>query len=114
MWHCFVQNNSGGNFRFSKEKGISHIVLIEGTSIENITERAERIGLYFDGSGDCRCCGNRWYEPYNAGDAEPLVYGESYKKYKPQMFWMTPNPEGFIHPLKGKFKALYFGNERKR
>ena len=66
MFYCFIQNNSGGHFDYDKVQGISHYVVIEGDSVEDIENKAENIGIYFDGCDkgfDCLCCGDRWYPP---------------------------------------------------
>ena len=73
MFYHYSQNNSGGSFDFDKEKGITHHVVIEAESASLADRRAESIGLYFDGEGDCPCCGNRWSEAYEGTDV-PSVY----------------------------------------
>lgn len=74
----FSQNNSGGSFDTDKERGITHFVIIEATDADDANRRAERIGLYFDGEGDCPCCGNRWYDAGfdEAGDKVPTIYSK--------------------------------------
>lgn len=57
----FRQNNSGG--AFDQDENLSVVVLIEAESARAANEKAESIGIYFDGcaSGtDCPCCGDRW------------------------------------------------------
>jgi hypothetical protein len=54
-WYKYHQNNSGGRFR---PPAIT--VYVEAMSPSQADERAETLGLYFDGSGDCKCCGSRW------------------------------------------------------
>lgn len=75
----FNQNNSGGSFRYSKESGISRYVIIEAVDAEAAMNRAEDIGLYFDGVAndmDCECCGDRWHRPWSdEGTDEPSIYG---------------------------------------
>ena len=75
MFFEFRQNNSGGTFVYDEQKGISHSVIVEADSKDDAITRAEQIGLYFDGEGDCPCCGDRWsthIEGYN----EPRHYDE--------------------------------------
>ncbi|MFE4367966.1 MULTISPECIES: DUF7296 family protein [unclassified Streptomyces] len=55
----FHQNNSGGGFDYDEDNGISVYVIIEAGSADVANARAEKIGLYFDGEGDCPCCGDR-------------------------------------------------------
>jgi hypothetical protein len=44
----FDQNNSGGSFVVNDK--VCHRVIID---------KAETLGIHFDGWGDCSCCGNR-------------------------------------------------------
>lgn len=55
MFYRFRQNNSGGFFT-----GPAINVIVEADSQEESQRLAEQHGLYFDGRGDCPCCGNRW------------------------------------------------------
>lgn len=68
-WFEFRQNNSGGSFVF--KHGIGVVVWVEATSAKDANNKAEKLGLYFDGDGDCPCCGDRWYEAYGEGEEEP-------------------------------------------
>jgi len=59
----FDQNNSGGSFDVDNE--VCHRVVIEATSPEKANEKAQSLGIYFDGCAeglDCPCCGDRWGE----------------------------------------------------
>lgn len=56
-WFRFRQNNSGGKFIVNDKVDIN--VLIQANSPEEANNLAEKIGIYFDGYGDCACCGNR-------------------------------------------------------
>ncbi len=60
MFYHYSQNNSGGRFVYCPDRGISHHVIIEAVSDRAANIIAEDIGLYFDGEGDCTCCGDRW------------------------------------------------------
>lgn len=55
MWYLYRQNNSGGRFR---KPAVN--VYVEALNSSHADTRAEELGLYFDGSGDCSCCGSRW------------------------------------------------------
>jgi hypothetical protein len=70
-FYTFHQNNSGG---FFKEPARS--VVIEAATAEEAITIAEGEGLYFDGYGDCSCCGNRWSSYQPEGDEVPSEYGE--------------------------------------
>lgn len=57
----FNQNNSGGSFTVDKK--LCHRVVIEAYSYDEAREKAEDLGIYFDGVSlglDCSCCGDRW------------------------------------------------------
>lgn len=109
-FYAFHQNNSGGRFTFDKKAGITHIVIIEAPNAEAANDRAEQIGLYFNGCDegrDCNCCGDRWFQVYGEGDDVPSHYGSPIEdgKFAPSKFglkWMGKNPEGIIHYACGK------------
>lgn len=98
-FYTYNQNNSGGRFVFNSNKGISHYVIVEADSVEEADRIAEGIGLYFDGEGDCPCCGDRWYSPYGEGSVNPEVYGEPITKPFGTGLsgkWID-GPEGYVH-----------------
>ena len=109
---AFRQNNSGGSFDHDPDAGIGLAVWIEAVDASHANDRAEAIGLYFDGceSGtDCPCCGDRWY-PVSEPDSDikdyPSLYGEQWREAEadeaPTLDWGIPS---YIHPLSGGFKA---------
>lgn len=79
----YDQNNSGGSFQVDDK--VAHTVIIEAASAEEADEKAQSIGIYFDGvefdddggsiGSDCPCCGDRWYRAYGEGDELPSIYG---------------------------------------
>lgn len=76
MFYSYNQNNSGGSF--DKDENLDEYVIIEANSLNEANEKAESIGIYFDGVDkgyDCDCCGDRWYDPYEPTE-QPKVYGE--------------------------------------
>jgi hypothetical protein len=79
MFFTFSQNNSGGGFDFDEK--VSEYVIIEADSPELANERAEEIGIYFDGCDselDCPCCGDRWCRVSNLDGTEvPEIYGKN-------------------------------------
>lgn len=99
----FDQNNSGGSFDFDEDAGITRIVIIEADDAEEANYKARRIGLYFGGSGDCPCCGDRWYEQWGGdkGDDVPSSFGTPVQdvewgvglNYK----WIKDGPEVYVH-----------------
>ena len=63
----FSQNNSGGSFDINDRVTVS--VYIEALNADDANDRAERIGIYFNGCStgqDCSCCGDRWYSAYGS------------------------------------------------
>jgi len=57
-YFLYQQNNSGG--RFVVDENVSPHVYIEANNEKEADSRAEEVGIYFDGGGDCPCCGERW------------------------------------------------------
>jgi len=76
MFYTFYQNNSGGSFHESH--GICNHVIVEADNANDANNRAENIGLYFDGCNkgfDCSCCGDRWYPAWREeGTQKPMIY----------------------------------------
>lgn len=108
QWFEFYQNNSGGSFDYDEEQGITHFVIIEAESRDKAIDRAEEIGLYFDGCDagmDCDCCGDRWYRGFGEGSEYPTVYGQDIRKdggfVDSWDGWMKEGREVAIHPLNG-------------
>ncbi len=88
MFYHYSQNNSGGNFDYYPEG----------------------IGLYFDGSGDCPCCGYRWSEMWDESEGKevPTVYGVPVEEYDPRdgIKWID-GYETFVHYADGSFKGFH-------
>lgn len=97
----YRQNNSGGGFDIDEDAGISIHVIIEADSAEEADSKAEAIGLYFGGKGDCSCCGDRWYSAWGEGDKVPSVYGDPVSDYDFEagcsFKWNSTGPEAFVH-----------------
>jgi hypothetical protein len=103
----FNQNNSGGEFDIDLESGISEYVIIEAATASEANDRAEEIGLYFDGCNnemDCECCGDRWSRAWEdeLGDDTPMIYGEDVFTVKKVFFGGIV----FIHYLDGKIEKV--------
>jgi hypothetical protein len=116
MFFTFSQNNSGGGFDFDEAAGISEYVIVEADSAEDANERAESIGLYFDGDGDCECCGNRWsaqWVGYDRGDEVPSIYDEPVESATVLIKWMGDNPEAFVHYADGRVTAHHLPREQR-
>jgi hypothetical protein len=106
----YSQNNSGGGFTFDPA-GVSHYVIIEADSPEEANDKAERIGLYFDGQGDCDCCGYRWSECWDGdkGEKVPSIYGTPISDYDFNFRWMhSDEPEAFVHFADGTVQGYGF------
>lgn len=106
-FYTFVQNNSGGSFAINDDKGIGKYVIIEAESYIEANRRAEEIGLYFDGDGDCPCCGDRWSEQYDESDADdvPSVYGTPLADVER---WPA-GTSAFIHYCDGRIESVVIG-----
>jgi hypothetical protein len=107
----YNQNNSGGGFDVDHAAGLSHIVIIEADSADEANRKAEDIGLYFNGWGDCSTCGNRWYEAsdYDADDV-PSHYGTPIQDIEWGPFplaskWIRDGAEAYVHFKDGKFQG---------
>lgn len=97
MFYTYQQNNTWG--RWINTASLREIVIIEADSIVDANQRAEHIGIYFDGvsSGrDCDCCGDRWREQYDEGNgtATPSVY--SVPIPEDEIVFVDPDP---VHTL---------------
>lgn len=109
MFFHFSQNNSGGSFDYDEPAGITHHVVIEADSLEEANQRAEAIGLYWDGVGagkDCECCGDRW-SPAWSGDEVPAVYGKPVTESEDGLFHWMPGYEVFIHYKDGRIEGFH-------
>jgi hypothetical protein len=65
----FRQNNSGGSF--IKNAKVDVLVIIQAKDAAQANDRAEEVGIYFNGCEkgyDCECCGDRWYPVSDGSD----------------------------------------------
>jgi hypothetical protein len=63
---------------------VTKYVIIEADSAEEANNKAEEIGIYFDGCDkdmDCSCCGDRWHSVYGEGDETPMIYGKPVEEH---------------------------------
>lgn len=61
MFYTFRQNNSGGEYDINDRVNV--VVVIEADSADEANDKAEEVGIYFNGVEndlDCECCGDRW------------------------------------------------------
>ncbi len=106
LWFEFRQNNSGGAFVEDEDNGLGPHVWIEAHHADHANERAEKIGIYFDGVSegvDCDCCGDRWSRTYDNG-TESISF--SFK------WGLRCYPTFYIHPIEGNFWTVT-GKEHK-
>ena len=85
MFYHFDQNNSGGCVHID-DRVCKHVI-IEARYATEANDRAEGLGIYFDGvenDRDCTCCGDRWYPAWGQGDDEPQIYGHHPATYAEQ------------------------------
>jgi hypothetical protein len=98
----FSQNNSGGSFFEDEAIGLGPEVYIEANSPDHANERAESIGIYFDGVEDdidCSCCGDRWYRVWgdDRGVASPA-----------NEFPSRWRPRAYVHHLDGRITTFEY------
>jgi hypothetical protein len=110
-FYQYRQNNSGGGFDFDEDAGISVYVIIEADSAREANNKAEEIGLYFDGRGDCSTCGYRWSgasEHYDR-DERPKIYDTPIEdldwNHRLYIKWITSGPEAYVHFKDGHVQA---------
>ena len=112
MFYTYDQNNSGGFFKITKK--IKHYVIIEADSAKEADEKAESIGLYFDGVKkdiDCPCCGDRWHKAYSLGcgiegTKEPEIWEQGALKYLKEKEWSPWKEEAIVYYKDGKVVVL--------
>lgn len=107
-FYTYSQNNSGGSFTISEERGICEYVIIEAANAGQANARAEEIGLYFYGCEDgydCPCCGDRWHPAFeSSGSDVPSICGEPVENVQKDIFINRC----FIHYLDGTIKKVGF------
>lgn len=105
MFYHYRQNNSGGDFVVNEH--VTYNVIIEADNPAQANALAEAHGLYFDGIGDCPCCGHRWYSKWNHADGDeiPKVYDEPVAMA--ENHWANDNePNVYVYYLDGR-KEVY-------
>jgi hypothetical protein len=109
-FYTFSQNNSGGSFDHDPRSGIGVYVIIQAHSEDDAIERAERLGLYFDGvdnERDCPCCGDRWHSPDDGTD-EPKIYNERVAPCgEGDTPWLAYGTPSYIHFDSGRTELIH-------
>jgi hypothetical protein len=88
QFYEFDQNNSGG--RFVVDDKLCHVLLIEATNYKEAIQIAESLGCYWNGvqeGRDCRCCGDRWYPPWDESYVDLEELNEPHKKDKRRRYF---------------------------
>jgi hypothetical protein len=104
----FRQNNSGGHFHEDEASGIGPSVIVEASSAEEANEKAQSLGIYFDGvddDTDCDCCGDRWY-PVDEDDGKyvPSHYGDFVEDVVADWY----NTGSYVHRLNGEIQYFKY------
>lgn len=112
-YYKFRQNNSGGEFVYDPDRGLSTYVLVEAENREAANERFLTLGGYFGGVADgydCSCCGDRWHDLNDWN--EPCTEVPEKDAVIPEEFYFqwvgVGNYDGFVHPLEGDFYGFSF------
>lgn len=113
-WYKFSQNNSGGSFIVTDT--LCHNVWIEADSLSIAVDQAKDLGVYFDGVSkgfDCDCCGDRWYEPWEAqefpvkwSETKSFETVEEYAQYLADRYGWT-SPDARLYYKDGTVKEIY-------
>jgi hypothetical protein len=103
------QNNSGGDFDFNEEKGITHSLIVEAKDKGHAEQRFSEIISSYNPSASCPCCGERWPSPEHLFYDDdlfiseyPSIYGYPVSDYQYQMRWMPDGKEACVHFLDGR------------
>lgn len=115
MFYTYRQNNSYGVFDVNDD--VKHYVIIEANSAKEADEKAERIGLYFDGvkkGRDCPCCGDRWNKADDPdfgieGTKEPEIWGQSILKFFKERGWSLWKEEAIVYYKDGRVEVFSDG-----
>jgi len=121
MFFEFRQNNSYGDFKHDVASGIGALVIIEAESRDAAMLKAETIGLYFDGAGDCPCCGNRWSPLWSDEDGEESIadfYGVTEDHKFVDSYALSSSLRdgvyGYVHYANGNIAPLDFVKVERR
>ena len=105
LFFTFNQNNSGGNLVV--DDNVCECVIVEAEDAEAANVKAQKVGIYFDGSGDCPCCGNRWYEAYGDGDKVPSEYGKPIEEQKAGFY----RSQAYVYYADGTKKVVKYKDD---
>lgn len=116
MFFTYRKNNSYGVFDL--DDNVKHYVIIEADSAKEADEKAESVGLYFDGvekGRDCPCCGDRWRKADDPdfgieGTKEPEIWGQSVLKFFKERGESLWKEEAIVYYKSGKVKVIKEAN----
>lgn len=101
-FYKFAQNNAGGKFKY--DENVARNVFIESENAQEANNKAEKIGIYFDGvllGTECSYCEDRWCR---ASEDDGMEFLE-FDKY--ELKWRTSDgPIAVVHFEDGKKIAL--------
>lgn len=112
-FYLFDQNNSGGHMVIEEDRGIGSAVVIEAENEKAAEDRAETVGVYFDGVSadrDCPCCGDRWYRHPEEYDTYVDLLRSLEEHYK----WMFNYGPMFVHLSNGTIDKIILTNSSKK
>lgn len=100
-WYQYSQNNSGGEWM-----GPAFEVYIEAHSPKNADNRAQCVGVHFDGvyrGSDCECCGDRWTRATYTSPYTPCREVPEPITLTPSDYWERYRASGGKVPYAAKF-----------
>jgi hypothetical protein len=103
-YYCFRQRKSGGSFVVNDK--VSYTVIIQAKNSDDANNKAEEIGIYFNGcytGYDCSCCGDRWSTAWEEGTKKPRIYNNHPRDHREE--WAN-NGEiyCYVYKANGKIK----------
>lgn len=112
LFFKYDQNNSGGSFYYDDNLGEN--VLVEAHSPGEADQIAEGLGIYFDGCGDCPCCGRRWSEAGGwSQESKPDGYSV-FATAEEAIAKHAPDPAGeFSHDRRGSQLVIHYLDGRR-
>lgn len=103
-FYRYRQNNSGDDYTINLKKGLGPIVYVEAVDADHANQRAQNLGIYFDGvhgGMDCECCGDRW----DTASERDAAKAEDINENKQNVYGFLEHPEYYIHLLDGRIEV---------
>ena len=103
-WWTIRQNNSGGYWIIDDD--VAMYVMIQAPNAEEAERIFDKITVH--ALEYCECCGERWwFDSYEEGTDEPMIYGEPYKQFNADK-WFSKNVEARLHYYQGPVASYKF------